>query len=253
MPSRNCPGHLETVQIIWNLSRPSGNFPDHLETFQAIWKLSRPPENCPDHLKTFQTIWKLSRPSGRFPDHPEAFQNIRPSVKAGWEFSSIFKNFPGFQFGPLSMLLWSNETVHCNSVLHCNYLKVLCRKLIYAHLSRIVSNKILRVFSPGKFLQKKSATWKVFVFSAPAHRPGSHQQSHCLLLGFQMHVWGFPENRSIEGKVFLPFWKGRININHTTGKLLIFFWSLVYFETKLPSRTAWYWLSCSWCFLPMDP
>ena len=100
MPSRNCPGHLETVQIIWNLSRPSGNFPDHLETFQAIWKLSRPPENCPDHLKTFQTIWKLSRPSGRFPDHPEAFQNIRPSVKAGWEFFSIFRNFPGFQFGP---------------------------------------------------------------------------------------------------------------------------------------------------------
>ena len=44
--------------------------------------------------------------------------------------------------------------------------KTLCRKLFYAHLSRIVSNKILRVFSPGKFLQKKSATWKVFVFSA---------------------------------------------------------------------------------------
>ena len=72
------------------------------------------------------------------------------------------------------MLLWSNETIHCNSVLHCNcnYLKIICRKLIFAHLSRIVSNKIWRVFSHGIFLQKKSATWKVFVFSTPAGGTG---------------------------------------------------------------------------------
>ena len=161
---------METVHAIWKLSKSSGIRPDHLETFQTIWKRFKPSGNYPDHLKTVQTTWKLFWPSRNFPDHPEAFQNIRPSVKAGWEFSSIFRNFPGFQFGPLSMLLWSNETVHCDSVLHCNYLKVLCRKLIYAHLSRIVSNKILRVFFhlesfckksllPGKFLSFPPLEW----------------------------------------------------------------------------------------------
>ena len=90
-------GNFHTVKKI---SRLSGNFTNRLENFQTVWKLFRPPGNFQDRLKTFQTIWKLSIPSGRFPDHQEAFQNIRPSVKAGWEFSSIFRNFPGFQFGP---------------------------------------------------------------------------------------------------------------------------------------------------------
>ena len=67
------------------------------------------------------------------------------------------------------MLLWSNETIHCNSVLHCNcnYLKIICRKLIFAHLSRIVSNKILRVFFTWNFFAKKVCYLESFCLFRP--------------------------------------------------------------------------------------
>ena len=58
--------------------------------------------------------------------------------------------------------------IHCNQVLHCNYFEILCRKLIYAQLSRIVSNKIYTLFHLASFFVKKSPNWKVSVFSAPA-------------------------------------------------------------------------------------
>ena len=37
-----------------------------------------------------------------------------------------------------------------------------------AFVANCLKQDCTRFFSPGKFLQEQSATWKVFVFSAPA-------------------------------------------------------------------------------------
>ena len=119
------------------------------------------------------------------------------------------------------------------------------RPCVKTDLRAFVANcwkRDIRAFSPGKFLSKKSATWKVFVFSAPAPHMIDPIHYCVLLIPFgQIFPCGHMDNYDpMVTVIYLHLWWSCLKKRYTFIKSSEFLVNLCFFILLKEARICWY-------------